>query len=90
MGGMQGFGLGEPDTATALHARGVLANEFDARACQRRDQFRQGIDVAPNNTAAGFHAPDSRHGQAAQLGKVPLIYSEQGSSSPKLVRCYHV
>ena len=76
IGGGRGHGnavAAVPDAAAALQARGVLVNEFDAGAFQRRNQFRQGIDIAPNNTAAGLHAPDGGDGQAAQFGKVPLV-----------------
>jgi hypothetical protein len=67
-----------------------LADQFDARSCQRVDELHQRIHISADDTVTRFHALDRWKGETRTLRELALIDPQERPCGSHLSAGYHV
>lgn len=78
----------QTNTAPASGTGSSFRYQNNPERLQRRDQFHQGIHIAPDHIVAGFHALNRRHRQTRFLGEFALIDAGKGAGGTHLSSGY--
>src|SRR5579871_212143 len=78
----------QANAATAAGARHPGSDQDNSVSVQCCDQFHQRVDVAADDTLAGFHALDRGNRQAALLRKLALVDSGERTRGTQIGRAH--
>ena len=77
--------LAKPNAAASGCAGHSRIDQLDPGIVECGNELHEGIDIAADDTVAGFHALDGRHRQVRQFGHLPLIDVQERTRGPELI-----